>query len=292
MSGFLSRLIEKHNHPGKTVSPRLRGRFEPAAPFSGSFSQPSLSKTEGVSSFLQDATHSDNALPAFNPPPPIFYPGTTDRDNTLPGPTGNPRTDAAAGGIQGSKVVTDIPGDHAPPGIHDTARNYGRKAKKDLSRGMAEPSGKPGSLADPGTTGSPPGKSTMIPLTVKTESASLPAVGRGQDLPNGSVSSGSKGKARAVDKFKAVPAKGIPGEGTEELFTIRPPSGRSTAGTNRMKESRGRPAQPDTVIKVSIGRIEVRAVMEPSPSGQKPRPQPKPYMSLNEYLNKRNPDKV
>jgi hypothetical protein len=59
-----------------------------------------------------------------------------------------------------------------------------------------------------------------------------------------------------------------------------------------MKESRGRPAQPDTVIKVSIGRIEVRAVMEPSPSGQKPRPQPKPYMSLNEYLNKRNPDKV
>ena len=93
--------------------------------------------------------------------------------------------------------------------------------------------------------------------------------------------SGSRKNSAAQEK-KSVGTHGV----------LRSPQwpGDWKTGRKQINEIEATKVQSDPTIKVNIGRIEVRTLVQPAPSQPRSADVPKPKRSLDDYLNRQNPD--
>ncbi|MGY2134453.1 hypothetical protein ACW9KT_19655 [Hymenobacter sp. HD11105] len=150
------------------------------------------------------------------------------------------------------------------PGNPTAADEAGRHLMPRLTR--AEPVGGPRSAPADGTReGRPP--SSMQPVSQLQGLRTVPAAPP-QANALGTERANRPGRSAGL---LGEPAR-LPGYGKEAAVSG---AAGSVAG------------QPQPVIKVTIGRIDVRAVLQPAAARSQPKAEPRPLLSLDEYLQQR-----
>jgi hypothetical protein len=289
MTDFLSSLIARNLESVEVIQPRLASRFEPASPMSGSV--PNGSVGDAPEEAAQQSGKSDHVLKtspwqASEPPPESRRPGEDLQEKP---PTRRPAQ------VPGEKYPEVVP----QPPVAAQAENLAVQTRSSLEqtaekafqaedsrpvggeklsvsppvRPEATPAA-PGKTAPPGPPENgpaPPRFSAEPPIqTVLVEPAS-PARGRsGTDPP-------------------ILPAS--PGARPEEIVSPAPLIPAVPAASLINAEAARMPPEPP-VIRINIGRVEVRAVIAP-PAPPPPRPPARsgPSLSLEDYLKGRDEGK-
>lgn len=287
MSRFLTNIISRHIHAENTVQPRMRSLFEPRQAYTGSFPGPGVG----------EATH-DQAFPAAS-----FIDHTVGEE--VPGSHTQSAVSSASPGSE-AEAALPIP--------QKTHKAYPGKASREIS--VEVPVRRVGSVTV---------KSQPAFFFVGKESEPLQRANLQQPEGHSEIShEEQKGKAlpgkesinpevrsrQAMDGLSADEASAAAGR---LQGVVKPrPKGKQLAGQPEQKasplrdisniaqvwpviERRGMGkaqdqgvAQPiPPVIKIQIGRIEIKAVTEPAAKPVKARESARPGLTLEQFLNKR-----
>jgi len=281
MKGFLTRLLDRHMIPGNNVSPQVRGRYEPEFSFR---TTPIITDTEQVVSSGLVTQHRKNAemdelkkiqpgsVPGIKSPPPstmdnedpmLNRAGSSGRKEKPIGPHGSAtrETSTAYHKITGPvETLTNNAKTNVPDGKEKAVRRREhwvddavRTPHTDLVTGEAARQNTPDQLY-------------IEPVTTETK----------QDISL---------KVEPV-RYRSEIRDPVNNQGGQ----LKPPEWLGAWKGGQKPEGRMNEVKPpeETTIKVNIGRIEVRAVMQPTPIQPLPRTEPKPGLSLEDYLKQRD----
>lgn len=290
MSDYLGSLIARTLRPADSIRPRLGSQFEPspfaavvlpredteAPAFTHSFATP-----ERLASTADAADPSTiSAAPVASPSrPPAPALGRAEPEARAVGPPSPPTTPPAD-----TESTISVRARRPIPGEAGTAR----RAEPEPERGNTRPSLQP-RLVHPETPQQPP------PASADLEAA--------QNLepwpPRSEVA--REAAPRAPEPIAPVASRMYPGPSDGSDAPVRPemparqasvPAIRPAAvATPPPREAgvRSRSDAPEPpMIRVTIGRVEVRAVSPPSRPAPKPVELRRPLLSLDDYLERRN----
>lgn len=268
MSQYLQHILEQHLNPGQAISPRLPGKYEQAG-----FSR---EDTPPVDDMIQTVRHTEA---------PLMRNDLHDRSRA------DLRSDQASGQ---NNMIRDrsFPGPESviPSESNNPAQNNRRinfpAANQDTSNELIRPQAQAMQF-DP---------APRAPMESPGEHASrvhyteppAPAGQTGRYMEHDAVSPGDQSlpfdkndQPRAsVSGYLNANRTGIP----ENYFAQARPGREQTNNAPEMDA----PETSNTVIRISIGRIDVQASAPPSPVKSATPPAPKPNLSLEDYLRKRN----
>lgn len=250
MSDFVNNLVSRHVQVEDNVKPRVRGRFEPAER-----TRPSL--------FTQDTSTESygTSWPAQQIEPYAEQPAgrLPARQSPLPGAVASPH----------------LPG--APAGEWEQAMERRPLEAAVRKQSPAGPSVSPASSEESALVSTSPDAQQAVSKFPQAVAMDLKR--QHQDLVEPALRVGSEaGISRAESPSQLNGLLGGPAR--------LPTTQRSSSPSGR---EQGPAAATPTTIKVTIGRIEVRAVSAPTPATPQPSASPKPLLSLDEYLKRRNP---
>jgi len=291
MKSFAGNLIARHTMPQANVSPRLRGRFEPDT---ASFSQDNV------------LTRHDLVSPDADPPGP---------EGTIPGareelPTGRKYTkppDEPTQTINESpKLAGKLPLE-APPEPVKPAFDLTLPVTNVFdTRGMTLDGE---STPETGQTFSDAGETERQPLQYNFNRSIFPASNgnqaEGHVLPVADIMANNAEATQRPGQKPGDAQEQVPGEhrwinSPKSEMSFKNPEiklqnievnsvGMSQTGSTGTPFSNGvsKPfgEAPKPVVRVSIGRIEVRAIMPAAPPPVKSREPSKPRLSLDDFLN-------
>lgn len=287
MNGFVSNLISRHIETGGNVKPRVRSRFEPMDTAFGMLA---------LNGFFEQDAGDEHEQP---PPATDAAPFSNSRRGEAPGHLedmrlyGNPEREIFPR-RKDEPLVASSP---METGAFNTDDQPASDEKKPLKESRPEPARKP--------EDKPPKKNTAIPAhrissRPPQPERQLPA-SEGKTTPAGSE---SDEPVRPLAAF----AKSIYSDGQ----AIRPALSEARQRAPESRNAKGRPlnlaAEPPwlsdfrqephplsenarpPVVKITIGRIDVRAAAPPPPPPARKREPAKPRMTLEDYLKKQNGD--
>lgn len=278
MSDYLTHLARKALGREPVLQPRLPGLFEPsdvggmmgeAAPRSEGLTEaepPARTAAARAASPLRPGEVALPATPASRPhPASIRLPrGEEWAREASPAPASSNRPTPA---VEATAAIPEVPGHLSwPHRPHD-----GRSRLEPLSKPAAESArpDPPKARSAEHSTHRPPPARAVVSASTPVDRLSVHGTPRVERLrPSRPEVSAPPARATAAPP-SAVPA---------------PPPVRSVPRAARIPASP--PAAPP--IRVSIGRVEVRLVAPPAPPSPSPPSQPKPAMSLDEYLRRRH----
>ncbi len=270
MSDFIQNLLTRHLEPAGNVQPRLRGMFEPV-PNSPNLSIPGFSKNTGEQEEQREGNYMNN--PAGVDRYAAVLPGSF---SNIPAVLERSPEISPVNFRQLPHPLTAFPEKH--PGVFQT--NADSPAPAPLVNHISEP---PRFLPEPVKPRNP-----ETAGEVGTAKPSLPNRGTEPAKQAASplrVASGVQPAFAAAEKSPFPTTGSQPGDTTQR----RGGAGGFPEGFNRRfrPETLMQPA-PAPVIKVNIGRIEVRAMMQQtaSPAASKAPAMPKPRLTLEDYLKK------
>lgn len=250
MANFISNLIARHTTAANYVLPRLRGRFEP---------QPGPATEAMPAYFPADAAPSADNIPA------------------------------AANGLPEQPTHTPLPEQPVRKSVDPAAAPL-------VERTVAPPETLQPLLTPPATA-----QPAAYPSTNREQQPVMPANYPGPIPIPGTVNNlFAKHPPLARESGKAytpslLPEQEQPAASGSPYFSIRPPGQPNIAltvnnGPDRSMQRSGQfaaaAATPQQTIKVSIGRIDVRAVTQPAAT--KSGAAIKPAMTLDDFLKKRS----
>ena len=255
MNGFVSNLISRHTQADGNVKPRVRGRFEPErtlpAPALEGFSGPVDSfPPEQITQEAEDASLSATARPTLfrsEAPPATASPATT------------PFSEDTA---TSSSSVTDQQGRIPLLGENEAGpqRHFSPLKLEQQGLEKVKPAPPKRHAAD---------ALPIAPFPEKVIPASHPNA-----TPDTWESDSATDWAGNLTRLQ-----GLLGD------AVRLPDSRANGSLNAVDQPLD--LQPQPVIKVTIGRIEVRAIALPTSAKVQPQAGPKPLLSLEDYLKQR-----
>ncbi len=271
MTNFINHIVLRHLIPGDHVRPRLRSRFEGEHNYVGN------------PVFVQDAgTGNGQSFYAQQTVP------FTDRNETpgiLPFATKPLRT-TLQNPKEDSLLSDDLSNTSAPPFPQEekgVTEQHSGKIKSNifapkinnhipLNAGAAISEESIQKTAEERTSYTQVVKDISSNTASQKNTGEVPPNKQGKDLADGAspVLKTSQLVAAAAQQEKSSPIRIIAHASRQPYVHLQPDI----------------PAQP--VIKVTIGRIDVRAVAPPTPPPASSKTETKPRLSLEDYLNKRN----
>lgn len=259
MSDFLSNLASRSLDLMPVVQPRLSSRFEPL-PFNGGFSS--------AASFEMQAAETERSVEGQLPPAqtPARTPDERvieSRQTLLVSPQLPDILRAERASVAGQS--TRQPSPNVPP-RQPSAHAPVLPVKTEAQRIHGQPT----PTAPHAGLDQPPVSSTDSPPTSESSTSSSFKNEAGSALEN------------LMDRVMAGQFSAVEGRAATR---VSPPSGSPTAF---QPEQREMPEQTPT-IRVTIGRIDVRAIIEPSsPASHRTPARPAPQLSLADYLKQRS----
>ena len=276
MSGFLTRLLDRHLHPGNHVAPQIRGRFEP-----------------------------ETAHPQFQSPPKPVERSLANEDNfnaNLDIPV-KPIVERAAKPVGNPE---DQPGYQDPnneiPKLNPEGKTSTEPARKIINEFENKPLAAPSREAEPASTDNQKQSDIQIPEKIILEELWADVVFK----ENGQTVSREVTPPSRLNDFivKPAPSESGPATGRSSpaglvkdtampVGMLKPPRWIDSwkSGGDRNSEIKVSETQTGPAVKINIGRIEVRAIVQQAPPQPKPMDSPKPKRSLDDFLNQRNPNK-
>jgi hypothetical protein len=249
MKSFVQSLIGRHTGATSTVAPRIRSRFEP-----GGIDHGFTPDVDPVYTQTQALTDDVSAAP-------------DDRRPASPGQIAAPvRVDA---------MRVDMPAAAPPPRV-DAPSTVGFQPAGEPPSLYAEPGVMPGRLPSPGDAPQLPD-----PVAPPRSLAGPPRAREASEPAE---------PERAL--FSTVAAI-LPDQGPDARLSLLPPGIRrpavaaEPAGNRRPPLERMNTVESAPVIRVTIGRVEVRATVQSAPPART-RPAPRPTMTLEDYLKQQN----
>ncbi len=264
MNGFISHIINRHLHADMQVAPRLPARFEPPAVSA----IPAWQQGENFIDSSQTSFHSDK--------------GTSIESNylqTQESPIAESLTQPVVKNIKKTKYIT---GEENPQPSFVAAANRNDSLQGERANVIEFV----------------PSPLHAVPDTVAATTIN-PAQQPGSPLIYQATPADKQVKGETGEKSPPVISRDL-SKTVPEKRHIRPPSSvvtpvpfvvpaaRHSNTALRFGVSGLQAQQTPQVIKVSIGRIEVKAVQATGPVKTARVEPPKPKLSLDEYLNKRN----
>lgn len=261
MGNFISNLIARHTTAANYVLPRLRGRFEPQA----------AAPAEGTSGYFPAEAPPPQALRA----PATKLPGEEDlppQEAQEPGKAYDPAVVAATAFVTPPSGVAAL---FKPPSTAQRSTGYLNGQPLQPSFNSREAPGIPDSYALDNRPDPVPG--TVNSFIVNNRPAQQ------EGLPETPI--GKEQHAALSPLYFSVDQPGR----QHSAFTFNNPPAPAMLAPDRSSyrsEQPGAAAAAQSVIKVTIGRIDVRAV--PQPAAAKTGAAPNPAMSLDDFLKKRS----
>jgi hypothetical protein len=274
MSDFLSHLVARSLDPAGAVRPRLASLFEPPGPSAGPAGGPVL-----VPEALGEPVIS------AEPVPDVRRGGESStrrgtRPKDTPHPAGPPRGSRPEAG-----PVPAEPGPRPPspagPAVPATTRVVSESGPPPTRPQPAEPGQDSPAISPRLVARLPRAVEGRPPGTELSAASDLGSSARRDGMSLNGAGSSPESSQRRHDPVR-------PGFGRRDFPPAGPRSHPAsvTAHLETMKPAAIRPrAEPEPVVQVTIGRIEVRAV-PPAPASAKERPRSS-VMSLDEYLRLR-----
>ncbi len=304
MKGFASNLIARHTHTETNIVPRLRGRFEAEQ---NSFHEDiSPAPANAIDTFSERVNADENKGPEADTETSTYRPvvNTTRHDKGLrqlpdPEPEGPSQVtfstakaaftrpaafevNPVANNVRPANTNAANPESTAPnePGSHDkqqAATPYQHNFNSNSPANSVKSS--ENSLVWP-KPDAPEGRKETALFTGKTKnSAATESIG----VPDGASAVQVNNPVQPATAFKSLNTGAQNG-----MNTVSPPNISNGNLRDGGQKSFGQTAQP--VIKVTIGRIEVKAVHPQAPAPVQRREPQKPMLTLDDFLSqhKRN----
>jgi hypothetical protein len=296
MTGFLTRLINRHLNPEGNVLPQVRGRFEPGRSIA------LLNHGYQPSSGIENDIEFNNERPASKEKTGKINERLVQKNN----PSSKEKSNVP---VQFNKKVIkpmvkeaqDNNADESPKTnkISETVLNLRKKSGEIRAEFISPLKKNPGNEVE----SKPIFEQTHLliknKLSKENEKSILQDMQEPMEPGNRILKKTFKSFVKPVisdpiTTFSDITIKRIENLHQNSKGVLHPPawSGKQNAGLiweTMIKETQ---VQSSPTIKVNIGRIEVRAVMQQAASPLQPTESPKPKLSLSEYLNKRNRDQV
>jgi hypothetical protein len=292
MTGFLTRLIDRHLNPGGKVSPEVRGRFEPGR------SVALLNRGSQPFSGIETDVEFNDKRPATEEKPGQQRERPVQRDSPITNEKANPLVQSKKTGFKQvlketeKNKTTDV---HEISTTTEPLLEPGKKSVETGKKGISARKEKPEREVESEQN------FENKPLLQKNQRNNEREKPGSQDFQK-PLAQGSSiikvTKKNIVQPLFFDPGMTFPptrlkkkdnfSENSKGILHPSAWSAKQNAGLARdtiLKETRT-PSTP--AIKVNIGRIEVRAVMQQAPSPPQPTESPKPRLSLEDYLNNRN----
>lgn len=291
MNSFLARLLDRHLNPANNVLPQVRGRFEPDIPFS--MSQPANYPLE------KSNVNFDSGKENF-----------IDKNRLIKNPDWYLSQDIS---LKKEDKPVHLPV-KKPENKSELIKSKDRKNEAGTFKKMiSEPIKKPNDDNNKERQNLISHKSEFeakeersseyLPLPDKNLPKGLNIIGEinGHEQPVES----KRIKRKNTPELVVKPAQSDPGNSdsrkdskvlgensTRNQGALRSPQWLSDwkAGIKKETIIKETQTQSGPTIKVNIGRIEVRAMMQQVPSPSQPKESLKPKLSLDDYLNQRNRD--
>jgi hypothetical protein len=291
MNGFISRLIDRHINPSNKVLPRIQGRFESDASTSAYQEESHLFADGRLNDSLRGENHNENKDLTFHHDP-------------LPD--------------QKTKIDMDVRSGSSSSTLYDNriAQIQDGKEYKKSPSGKMHPN--PDSeLSDLTVRGSIPDAPYFALNQMDSKSNSEDLTGTGISISGDHDTIGKaqrkvdltsihnsknkdttapSGKINQTETFSYIDGKDTDTNENSIILNrgiLRPPEwiGNWAESKSKSEEAKFYKSQNDPVVKVNIGRIEVKAVIQQNTSQiRKAEPQ-KPRMSLDDYLNNKSSGK-
>jgi hypothetical protein len=278
MSDYLTRLARKALGREPVLLPRLPGLFEPSA-VGGSMGE-AASRSEGLSVAEPPArTAADRRPSPFRPRrvAPRATPASPPQPAAIHLPTGEkPPPEASPVPVRGNRPAPALEETAALPGVARPV-SWPQRMEDDVSP-PGPPSGPAAGAACPAPLEAPPPE----PFTRQPQPSSA-AGPPSTPVDRLSVHEPPRIEGSGSTRLR-VAAAPAPATAALPLAAPAPPPTRSEPRAAKIQIS----PPPAPAIRVSIGRVEVRLVAPPAPASPSPPSQPKPAMSLDDYLRGRH----
>ncbi len=305
MNPFFTSLVDRHLDRCDTVQPRTPALFEPdhdgaASPFSGETANPPEADVVPQEDFSPEATVEKNRAPALTrgrensspPAPPEREPFSAQDDLHQQQPSRFSRQPQIEPPPHSSMPIEPWVVDQTRP--PETGMAGKTPPRETATREDKPPEDRPFQS----DTRQPVGENLTPRIQATLQRLAGDLDGRKNGQPDAMQAEQNPTQQNDTSAAELTPA-GKPNRDRQEESsgtfpqdstmhsTLEPPSWLSELETRFKQFAQEKKAQPEPVVNVTIGRVEVRAVQTETPR-QKPQPQkPTGVMTLDEYLKQR-----